>query len=263
MLRKLIKYDLKWILKLILIYCSLGIFFAITGRLFGLIENSIFFDIVSKVCNGISIAMLINAVVNAVIRGWVRVIFNLYRDESYLTHTLPIKKNTQFLSKILSILITMLIAVGVTIIGLIIMYLSKDTIEFLKTSLNIISDSLNTSIASLIITLSVLIFLQIVFITFSGVFGIILGNTFNRKKGLYTVVIGFGTYMCASIVILLITLLLSLFNDNINSILFGGAAVNVETLLTLCWVISSVYLVLIGVLYFVANKIFNKGVNIE
>ena len=93
MLRKLIKYDLKWILKLILIYCSLGIFFAITGRLFGLIENSIFFDIISKVCNGISIAMLINAIVNAVIRGWVRVIFNLYRDESYLTHTLPLTKN--------------------------------------------------------------------------------------------------------------------------------------------------------------------------
>ena len=263
MLGKLIKYDLKWILKLILIYCSLGIFFAITGRLFGLIENSLFFDIISKVCNGISIAMLINAVVNAVIRGWVRVIFNLYRDESYLTHTLPIKKNTQFLSKILSILITMLIAVGVTIIGLIIMYLSKDTIEFLKTSLNIITDSLNTSVASLIITLSVLIFIQLVFITFSGVFGIILGNTFNRKKGMYTVVIGFGTYVCASVIVLLITLLSSLFNDNIYSILFGGAAVNVEGLLTLCWIISTVYLVLIGTLYFVANKVFNKGVNIE
>ena len=148
MLGKLIKYDLKWILKLILIYCSLGIFFSVTGRLFGLIENSMFFDIISKVCNGISIAMLINAVVNAAIRGWVRVTFNLYKDESYLTHTLPIKKNTQFLSKILSILITMLIAVVVTIAGLIIMYLSKDTMEFLKTSLNIITDSLNTSIAS-------------------------------------------------------------------------------------------------------------------
>lgn len=263
MLGKLIKYDLKWILKLILIYCSLGIFFAVTGRLFGLIENSMFFDIISKVCNGISIAMLINAVVNAAIRGWVRVTFNLYKDESYLTHTLPIKKNTQFLSKILSILITMLIAVVVTIAGLIIMYLSKDTMEFLKTSLNIITDSLNTSIASLIITLSVLVFLQLVFITFSGVFGIVLGHTFNRKKSIYTVVIGFGTYMCASVIILLITLLLSVFNDNIYSILFGGAAVNVETLLTLSWVISAIYLVLIGILYFVTNKIFNKGVNIE
>jgi len=207
--------------------------------------------------------MLINAVVNAVIRGWVRVTYNLYKDESYLTHTLPIKKSTQFLSKVLSILITMLIAVGVTIIGLIIMYLSKDTIEFLKTSLNIITDSLNTSITSLIITLSVLIFLQLVFITFSGVFGIILGHTFNCKKRIYTVVIGFGTYMCASVIILLITLLLSLFNDNIYSILFGGASVNIETFLTLSWVMSGAYLVLIGVLYFVTNKIFNKGVNIE
>ena len=255
MLGKLIKYDLKWILKLILIYCFLGIFFAVTGRLFGLIENSMFFDIISKVCNGISIAMLINAIVNAVIRGWVRVIHNLYKDESYLTHTLPIKKSTQFLSKALSILITMLIAVGVTI--------SKDTIEFLKTSLNIITDSLNISIASLIITLSVLLFLQLIFITFSGIFGIILGNTFNRKKGLYTVLIGFLTYILANVIILLITLLLSLFNDNIYSILFGGTAVNVETLLTLSWVISAVYLVINTILYFVTNKIFNKGVNIE
>ena len=113
MLGKLIKHDLKWILKLILIYCFLGIFFAVTGRLFGLIENSMFFDIISKICNGISIAMLINAIVNAVIRGWVRVIYNLYKDESYLTHTLPIEKNTQFLAKVLSILITMLIAIEV------------------------------------------------------------------------------------------------------------------------------------------------------
>ena len=143
------------------------------------------------------------------------------------------------------------------------MYLSKDTIEFLKTSLNIITDSLNTSIATLIVTLSVLIFLQLVFITFSGVFGIILGHSFNRKKGMYTVLIGFGTYICASVIILLITLLLSLFNDNIYSILFGGASVNIETFLTLSWVISGAYLVLIGVLYFVTNKIFNKGVNIE
>ena len=67
----------------------------------------------------------------------------------------------------------------------------------------------------------------------------------------------------ANVIILLITLLLSLFNDNIYSILFGGATVNVETLLTLSWVISAVYLVINTILYFVTNKIFNKGVKIE
>ena len=164
----------------------------------------------------------------------------------------------------------------VTFINLGLMMYGKEVIDYLptylmdkynflnkKTSLNIITDSLNTSIASLIITLSVLLFLQLIFITFSGIFGIILGNTFNRKKGIYTVLIGFLTYICANVIILLITLLLSVFNDNIYSILFGGTAFNVETLLTLSWVISAVYLVINTILYFVTNKIFNKGVNIE
>ena len=67
-----------------------------------------------------------------------------------------------------------------------------------------------------------------------------------------------------NVIILLITLLLSVFNDNIYSILFGGTTFNVETLLTISWVISAVYLVIIAIFIFLLQiKYLIKGVNIE
>ena len=111
MLKNLIKYDLKWLMKIIVIFLILGFIFAGIGRLFSLIEDSVFFNILSSVCNGISISMFLNAIFNSVFRGWARFSINLYKDESYLTHTLPVTKSTHFLAKVLSIVISILLLV--------------------------------------------------------------------------------------------------------------------------------------------------------
>ena len=106
MLKKLVKYDLKWLLKVIVIFLALGIFFATTGRLLDLISDSLVFSIVSAICKGAALSMLISGLFNLVIRSWVRIILNLYKDEAYLTHTLPIKRETHYLSKVLSRFLT-------------------------------------------------------------------------------------------------------------------------------------------------------------
>ena len=46
MLRRLLKYDFKWIYKSIVIFYSLAFIFSVIGRAFGEIENSVVFDIV-------------------------------------------------------------------------------------------------------------------------------------------------------------------------------------------------------------------------
>ena len=48
MLGKLLKYDLKWIYKVIVVFYILAFIFSIIGRLFNLIENSVVFSVVTR-----------------------------------------------------------------------------------------------------------------------------------------------------------------------------------------------------------------------
>ena len=41
------------------------------------------------------IGMIINSLINGLMRSWVRFINNVYKDESYLTHTLAQKTEKQ------------------------------------------------------------------------------------------------------------------------------------------------------------------------
>ena len=125
MLKKLIKYDLKWSFKVVSIFLGLGFAFAVLGKLFSLIENSTVFNIISLICNGTALSLIISGLINCIIRSWVRIITNLYKDESYLTHTLPISRETHYLSKIISFMLTVLVSIIILVISVFIMYYSR------------------------------------------------------------------------------------------------------------------------------------------
>lgn len=264
MLKNLIKYDLKWLLKIIVIFIILGFIFAVIGRLFSLIEDSVFFNILSSICNGISISMFLNAIFNSVFRGWARFSNNLYKDESYLTHTLPVTKNTHFLAKVLSIIISILLSCLGLFIGLFIMYYSKENIEIIKNSLTGVSNLLDSSIFELIFVVCVVLVLEIIFIVFSGIFGIVVGNTYNHKKTLKSVIYGFIIYMALNMVTIIGIVIVSLFNENLKGIIFGGnKQLEFRTLVNMLYSSLGIYLIYNVGLYYFTNKIFNKGVNIE
>ena len=93
MLNKLLKYDLKYMIKNMSIFYILSIFFAITTRiLFGL-EQSIIIKIIGQISVGFMFSMVASTLINTIMRSWVRFRDSLYKDESYLTHTLPVTKN--------------------------------------------------------------------------------------------------------------------------------------------------------------------------
>ena len=50
MLGKLLKYDLKWTYRGVIVFYTLAIVFSIIGRLLSEIENSLIFNIIGKVC---------------------------------------------------------------------------------------------------------------------------------------------------------------------------------------------------------------------
>ena len=138
MLGKLLKYDLKWQYKVLLVFYIIAIILSILVRLLGLIENSLMFHVIRSILNGAMIAMLINSLINGLIRSWVRFINNIYKDESYLTHTLPVEKRTIYLSKVITAIFSSFTSIVLAIVCLFISYYSQSNMEILKTFLKVL-----------------------------------------------------------------------------------------------------------------------------
>jgi len=185
MLRKLLKYDLKWIYKVVAVFYVLTFLFSIIGRGLSLIENSALFFVLSKISYGAAIAMMVNCLINCLIRIWVRFIKNIYKDESYLTHTLPVDKKTIFASKILSAIISLFTSIVVIIANIFICYYSKENFEALKEILKLTAVTFDTTVLNLLLIVSVIFFLEILSMALVGILGIILGHKFNKNKKMY------------------------------------------------------------------------------
>lgn len=125
MLVKLLKYDLKYMIKNMSIFYILSIFFSLTTRLLFHIEQSVIINIISQISVGCMFAMIANTLINTIMRSWIRFRDSLYKDESYLTHTLPVTKNDLFNSKFILTLIFFFVSFLVVLLSLFIAYYSK------------------------------------------------------------------------------------------------------------------------------------------
>ena len=257
MLKKLLKYDLKWCYKALTIFYILSIISAILTRVFINIDGRILFTIIGKIMQGITITLLINILINNILRIWARVIKNFYSDEAYLTHTLPIKKETLFLSKVLTTIITVLTSTIVIVISLLICYYSKENIEILKNILNQINISNITIISTILI-----FYLEILFIILSGITAIILGYKQNNNKLLKSVLFGLIIYFTMQTLILAIIFIIGLFNKEIMD-LFKTNNITPNLLKQILSLSTIIYIIYNIILYIIGNNTFKKGVNID
>ena len=262
MFLKVLKYDLKFDYKNLIIFYILSLFFALTGRICSLFDNSGIMLIISKINNGIVIAMFVNIVINNLLRVWARFVLNFYKDESYLTHTLPVEKNILYLSKIVSGIITMLSSTIVIILCLFIYYYSKENIELLKSSIDFVANMYESSVASFITRVFFLVFTELIFILITGYLGIIIGHKSNNGKMLKSCIYGFIFYMLSSLLVLLSVYVSGLFNSDIMN-LFTSTNVTMSVFKMLIFIVTIVYFILIIIEYLVGLKEINKGVNID
>lgn len=262
MLKKLLKYDLKWILKVEYIWSIITIILATLLRLTNYLNDSVITNIIKIVLTSLTIAGMANILFNAIIRTWVRVKNNLYKDEAYLTHTLPVKESTILSSKILAGVLTMLFSVATITVTFFIGFYSKRLLEGIKTSLQIVATTLNSSVTNILIILAIILFLEITFILLVGVFGIIKGHRSNDNKIIKSVLISGITYIIFSGVSLLIAYIYGLFNEKIK-VLFTGNLIDYTTLKIFLMIIIVIYTAYLIILYFLSQREFAKGVNID
>lgn len=263
MLNRLLKYDLKSIFKFLTVFYGLSLFFGLLTRIFLNIENSLIMSIVGQVCSGVSISMIFNILINNIMRLWVRFKQNLYGDESYLTHTLPVDRKTLYLSKIITAIITLFISVVVIGLTIFVAYYSKENLQLLKNLLLPVASAYGSTIIKVLLAFLFIFFLQFVNILQVGFTGIILGHKMNNAKTGYSILFGFASYIVIQLFLLLIIFSISLFSQDLMNLFITNDIVNLEMVKFIIYLAIGIYIVSFVIVYLINVKLFNKGVNVD
>lgn len=264
MLIKVLKYDFKWVYSLIFVFNVLAIIFAILSRVCLFIDNSLMFQIIHKIFSATSISMVISGIINVVTRSWIRFSRSVYKDESYLTHTLPVSKDVIYFSKILTSIIVVIITFVVLVICLFLCYYSKELVENIKQLLITSSSTLDTTVGGLIASLSIILILEFLYLVFTGYTSIIIGNRFNKNKVGFSVIFGFGIYMaCQCIMVLIMFLLGLIFGGGLLEVFTSNSLSSISAVKTIFIIACVLYGIFDILIMFVGKYQLSKGVNVE
>lgn len=263
MFLKVLKYDLKWVFSLINLFYILALVFAILARLTSLIEDSFVFMIINKILSATSISMMVSSFVNVITRSWVRFKRNMYGDESYLSHTLPVSKNILYCSKTLTSVIAVFATFVMLLVCILLCYYSENFIEGLKFIINSTAQSLDVSVAGFVSYFLLIIILEFIYILFSGYAGMIIGHRFNQSKMGMSVLFGFAIYIaCQTIMVVVMFLGGLLFSKELLE-LFTSTNPQINAVKTIFVLGSMLYFAFDVAIFFVGKYQLSKGVNVE
>lgn len=259
MLWHLVKYDLKFIYKQLIIFYIIVLGCAVLARLTNFFDAPFWVQLVHGIAQGTAIGFSFGAFINASIRTWARFRSNLYGDKSYLTHTLPISKATLYASKFITNVIVMGISVLVIVAAAAILFLTPDILK----QLNLAQAQYNFNFWYCAAVFIAMVFLQFVFIMQAGCTGILLGHRANNRRLLWSNVIGLAIYLLGGTLMIVYHLIWAQNDPSMAKILLYGQFDNVDYLYRLFYSIGFSYLILIAATYFTDYKLLKRGVNVD
>ena len=263
MLTKLLKYDLKYMLKNMIVFYILALFFGVTTRVLFSVNETIMIKILSQISIGCLFSMLANILINTMMRSWIRFRDSIYKDEAYLTHTLPVTKNDIYNSKFIQTLIFFIVGFLVILLSLFIAYYTKDRWLLLKGVINNITIGLDFNTTLFVLSFITIIFLEVFNAIQCGFLGIILGNQKNNGKIGYSVFFGFIAYLLSQSTVLLLIFIVGLFNQSIMNLFTSNILLDTSTMKLLIVLVIIIYFIIILLMSLLCKKALNKGVNIE
>lgn len=262
MIKKLMKYDIKNMTKILIYFYFISIIAAGITRLINLGDHIQFIAIIGKVFEGITIAAIVNTIINTfthiIIKGF---IYNFYKDESYLTHTLPVTKKQLLVSKYLSSLIVVLTSVAVSVLSLFILFYSKEFMSGLKMLIEVAVSEFNMS-AELFVTLLVLViftqFSSMISMTFTSV---VKANTYNTQRVIKGLIWFAIYYFGSSVITVLLAVVTFAIGGNIHELLAAQMSQGAFTTILILALVANILYTAVHCL--LTYKLFNKGVNID
>ena len=263
MLKKLLKYDLESIFKVLIIFYTLAMVFGVLTRIFLSFENSLVLEIIGKIAQGAAISMMCSTLINNIMRMWVRFKSHFYDDESYLTHTLPVEKRTHYLSKILTTVITLFVSFSVICLVLFTAYYSKENLIFFKNLLLPMAEAYDSTILAIIALLAFVLFLEFLNILQCGFTGILLGHRMNSAKTGFSVLFGALAFIASQTIIITVLFGIAIFNKDFMNLFVTTNMLNIQTIKSMIYISISCYTLVSVLICFVNIKLFKKGVNVD
>ena len=263
MLNKLLKYDLKYMIKNMSVFYILALFFGVMTRILFSLNDTVIVNIISQISVGCMFAMVVNILINTMMRSWIRFRDSIYKDEAYLTHTLPVTKNNIYNSKFIQTLIFFIVGFLIIVLSLFITYYTKDTWLMLKGLIGNITTGLEINTTLFVISFMLIIFLEVFNAIQCGFLGIILGYKRNNGKIGFSVFFGLIAYLLSQSMVLLLMFIVGLFNSSIMNLFKSNILLDANSFKLLVVLSIIFYLIIILLMSMICKKEFNKGVNIE
>lgn len=215
MFLKVFKYDFKAIFFKFIPVLALLPVLAIIVRLVNLMRlDNVFAGLMISLVNGLFWVGCFGLLIYTVVICIMRYVKSLFRDQGYLTHTLPVNKHQLLLSQILADVLMELISV--VLVGLCVLIAYFD-MKFAKVIVDAVSQMFNevftveefwklfSGTIVLLIFISIFGTLQSLFIIYTGV---AIGHAFSKNKGILSIVfciaINYGLSMITGIINLII-----------------------------------------------------------
>ena len=261
MLKYLMKYDLKKMLKMLVWFYAISVVLAGIARFFAIWNNVQILKIISMVFAGFTYSAVANVIINTFIHILMRFSHSFYKDESYLTHTMPVKKSSLILSKYLSSLIVIFASVVVSFLSLFVVLYSPTFVQNIKMLLESAISGFNMSSGVFVLLVVAILFAQTCALMSFAFTAIVKGNSYNQKRGvkgflwfvLYYFVCSLTSLILAIIVTAITGDLTSLFSNQMTGSAF--LSILITSLIT-----NITYAIMF---YFLCKREFAKGVNVD
>ena len=258
MLKKLFKYDFLWLMKTMpyfyIAVLALGVCTFFTNKIYNSHLTVLAWLLIDKLVSGVFVLSCFAAGIVILIRSFMRFRNNLYKDEAYLTHTLPVSKSALFASKVLASFSACVITVGVIVAAFFITLAAvKDEDWYLEL------------IQTQFVLLGIVFLEEILCFLLCMYGGIIIGNRSAKHRILVGVLMAGLLYFAVSQVVG-IGLGITFFTDSSVRLLFQESpdlTAAKEALKLVSGVCLVTYTISCAALYFIDNKLLRKGVNVD
>ena len=261
MIAKLMKYDIKNMMRILVYIYVVSIGLSIITRILNIWSDIQVLFLIKEIFAGLTYSAVGSVIINAFAHVLKVLVCSFYKDESYLTHTLPVKKSELLLSKYLSGLVVVLCSVAIAFVSLAIVLYSPEFMDMLGVLLEMVVAGFNMSVSTFITIFVLLVFVQLCAMMSMVFVAVVKGNMYNSKraiKGLLWFVVCYMATMCAMLLVIL-----AVFAIQGNVSMFLSETLSQQAFMSIIVVCLVVYMLASVVFYIIANRLFNKGVNVD
>ena len=261
MIRHLIANDFRKMINILIYIYPFSIFFSLIARLCTLWDPSTLQYLIKNIFISLTFTAIVTILVNTFIQILRVFINNFYKDESYLTHTLPVTKNQLILSKYIASLLVIVISVAVSVLTLIIVLNGTGLMDLLYSAMQSNITAMDMPISSFFAIVSILLFLQICAIICFAFTAIIKGNMYDEKKRLKSLFWFVLYYFSAMLLVFLVVFVIFALQGN-TAALFSQTIFQ-QSMVSIFVIAIVLYAIYAATFFLISKKLWSKGVNVD